>query len=66
VQKRYENVCQNYRSQADYPNNLKQLLLKKCQNITFTEPPSGGQDPINREHLKWAMRAVVEQYVTDL
>jgi hypothetical protein len=66
VQERYEDVYQHYRNQSDYPNNLKQLLLTKCQNITFPDPPSGSQDPINREHLKWAMRAVVEQYVINL
>jgi hypothetical protein len=66
VQERYEDVYQHYRNQSDYPNNLKQLLLTECQNITFPEPPPGSQDPINREHLKWAMRAVVEQYVINL
>jgi len=66
VQERYDKVFQNYRTQPDYPNNLRQLLLTKCQDITFTEPPPGGQDPINREHLALAMRAVVEQYVIDL
>ncbi len=66
VQERYNEMFQRYRNQTDYPNNFRKLLLDKCRNITFNNPPHGSQDSINRQHLALAMRAVVEQYAIQL